>query len=154
MANCGNYILIAAIMVLVILWLTNADSSQVEGFNPWLDYSRAYPGTFSYKYGYGPFFRPFYNSWPGTFSDYQSRVNIPFNIRYNPGYSDYWYIPAHQYLNRWINGPLIPTGCIVPPKTSEYCVNQQIQEHGNLDYAISQCVEPPSISEACPLLKN
>jgi hypothetical protein len=152
MMDCGIYILVT-IGIVLILWCFS-NQSIVEGFNPWLDYSRAYPGTFSYKYGYGPFFRPFYNTWPGTFADYQARVTIPYNIRYNPGYSDYWYIPAHQYLNRWINAPLIPTGCIVPPKTSEYCVNAQIQEHGNLDYAISNCVEPPSISEACPSLKN
>ena len=150
--NCGFYLIIVIIILVVVWGLLN--TSNIESYDPSLDYSRAYPGTFSYNYGYGPFYRPFHNTWSGTFTDYDARVMQPYNVRYNPGYSDYWYIPAHQYLNRWINGPLIPTGCIVPPSTSESCVNSNIQEHGNLDYAISRCTIPSSISESCPLLKN
>ena len=139
-------------MIIILNILCSSSRDMIEGFNPWLDYSRAYPGTFSYRYGYGPFFRPFYNSWPGNpqFGTYG-------NVRYNPGYSDYWYIPAHEYLNRWMNGPdglVVPDGCIVPPHTSEYCVNERVQETGNLDAAIAQCTVPSSVSESCASLRD
>jgi len=155
-----SFVIIFIILIIIVLFIELYPKSQaVEGFNPWLDYSRAYPGTFSYKYGYGPFFRPFYNSWPGTSSYGYGRFNSvwPGNVRYNPGYSDYWYIPAHEYLNNWMNGDAgldVPNGCIVPPSTSEYCVHKKVQETGNLDQSIAECTVPPTISGSCPSLRN
>jgi hypothetical protein len=143
-------IIISIIVIIAIIYIalhrSNKMDSFTEGFNPWIDYSRAYPGTFSYKYGYGPYYRSFLTSYPG-------------NIRYYPGYSDYWYIPAHEYLNNWINGSptseggtmIVPDSCIIPPSTSEYCVNKRMQEDGNLDLAIYNCTVPATIPDNCPL---
>lgn len=135
-------IIILLIALVGLIWLTSKPSNITESFNllnslnnsPY-NYSRAYPGTFSYKYGYGSYYRPFY----------ANRTN-----------SDYWYIPAHNYLNNWMGTtPVgIPRDCTVPASTSEYCVSQRMQESGNLDLAIEQCTVPTSISESCSLLKN
>jgi hypothetical protein len=155
-------VFIIILIIVLVMYLINGfgnSSSPVvtEGFNPWLDYSRAYPGTFSYKYGYGQYYRPFYNSWPGNINYIAESWMYPGNVRYNPGYSDYWYIPAHEYLNNWINGPdgrIIPTSCLVKSTTDNACVQQKVQETGNLDLSIAVCTKPAAVSDACPLLQN
>src|ERR1700733_2321216 len=108
-------IIIFIIVIVIVIYLLNRNGRDIvnndvikEDFNPWLDYGRAYPGTFSFRNGYGQFYRPFYNAYPS-------------NVRYNPSYSDYWYIPAQEYLSNWMGiseeGKTIPNSCIVPPIT-------------------------------------
>jgi len=81
-------ILIAFAVVLIIAYTLS--NKKKEHFNPYYDYTRAYPATFAYKPGYGPY--------------YEQDVGYGRNIRYNPGYRDYYYIPAHDYMNNWMNG--------------------------------------------------
>lgn len=49
----------------------------------------------------------------------------------NLRYGSYWYIPAHEYLDAWMNGIPKPTyhdniRCIVPPALSEKCMANMI----------------------------
>src|ERR1700733_4814343 len=145
-------IIIFIIVIVIVIYLLNRNGRDIvnndvikEDFNPWLDYGRAYPGTFSFRNGYGQFYRPFYNAYPG-------------NVRYNPSYSDYWYIPAQEYLSNWMGiseeGKTIPNSCIVPPITSENCMQKQFQQTGNLDLSIAKCTVPATVSDACPLLTD
>jgi len=154
-------ILLAIIVVVVVIgviyyvWKKNYsnDSDDLkEGFM--YNYSRVYPGIYSYERAYG---EPF---WPGK------------TWRFNPSYRDYWYIPSHEILDQQVNGfggrqagvdsyanairPINPnfigfnqTDCMVPSHTSEYCVHQKIQETGNFNYAINSCLVPASVSESC-----
>jgi hypothetical protein len=121
---------------------------NIENFNPLLDYSRVYPGTFSYKYGYGTYYRPYNNK-------LHNNNIIPYNKRYNAGYRDYHYIPAHEYLNNWMNGNKgIPDSCINPAKISEYCVNNKLNNNIDIGNTIESCITPMSISESCPSLND
>ena len=137
-----EWLIFIFLLILVIYSLTR--HQKYETFDP-INYSRAYPGTFSYRYGYGPYYYKFYDPVPiGTGS-------------FIPKYGDYWYIPAHQYLNRWINGPAgieIPNSCLVPPVTNEYCVDRRLRNNENIYDAISDCTSNYQISDACPLLTD
>ena len=156
-------VLIIFMILLIVLYILNKSENNVEEFVSKIDYSRVYPGTFSYKYGYGPPFKPFYTA---------PIMNPPFNsysgnVRYSPGYRDYWYIPAHMALNEWINGPtglVMPDKCIVPPSVSESCVDTKITDVeidsrrplSKVDMAqiIMSCSKPASVSESCPNLTD
>lgn len=89
--------------------------------------------------------------WPGL-----EQGDFPNGLRYQPPHRRGWYIPAHQYLDMWQNGigRYLPTECVVPSKISDYCINEKLAENGRLSDAIRTCTTPPSISEACPLLRN
>lgn len=150
-------LLMFAVVFIIFNWFISATRNvlnDTEYFNPVYDYSRVYPGTFAYRNGYGSFNglnRLSPSSWPG---------NI--NVRRN---GDYWYVPAYQYLNTWVNGPQtaevmdgrvinnlgIPDSCITPATISQSCVNQRIQNSGNLDQVISDCSTPAKVSTVCPL---
>lgn len=156
-------LILLAVLLVVSYVLSNYQQNNIEGFRSEIDYSRVYPGTFSYRYGYGPPFQPFYTA---------PIMNPPFNsysgnVRYSPGYRDYWYIPAHMALNEWINGPtglVVPDKCIVPPSVSESCVNNKITDiepdslrpMDKVDMAniIMSCTKPSSVSESCPNLTD
>lgn len=71
-----------------------------------------------------------------------------FNRRFDPRYRDYAYIPQHEYLKRAVNNYRPNVTALVPSYISEYCVNQRLQETGNINKAIQSCVLPPSISES------
>ena len=102
----GIIIAILAFNSLAGLW--NIQKQIVEGFNPYLDYNRAYPGIFAFNSDYGPFNKSFYMYPDGIY-----QPNQPFKqkavylggYRYNPGYSDYWYIPKYEYMKRWMGSP-------------------------------------------------
>jgi hypothetical protein len=81
-------ILIAFAVVLIVACVLS--NKKKEHFNPYNDYTRAYPALFAYKPGYGPYYEP--DTLYGR------------NIRYSPGYRDYYYIPGHDYMNNWMNG--------------------------------------------------
>jgi len=152
LSKCTCIIIFAIVLGLIILFVINFDNKTIEGFNPYLDYSRIYPSTYAFTADYGPYNKSFYMYPEGYYQPYNLSV-YPGNFRYNPGYGDYWYIPKHEYLKSWMGvpdlPPPIPTNCVVPASISEYCVNQHIQENGNLDLAIGACTVPPSISESC-----
>jgi len=152
----------------------------IESFNPYLDYSRVYPGTFAFTGDFGVLGKSYYM--------YPDGIHLPpvgGNVRYSPGYRDYYYIPSHEYMKQamgrgynhsrgtgqFIGGISAPVGpykaasggqpahppmpstsnssCVVPPRISEYCVHNQINQNGNLDQAIRSCVVPSSVSESC-----
>lgn len=151
MDSCRFFVYSIVLISFAIITSILVDSNKEE-FNPYIDYSRVYPGTFSYRHGYGPYYRPFNDSWPGPV-----HIDGRRQVRHNPGYRDYHYIPKHQYLNRWVNAPNgegVPNECTTPPITSEYCVKVRTEHTGNLDKAIFDCTTPPRISESCPLLHN
>ena len=132
----SQHLLVYAILFLIGIYIIASTKTTIEHFNPYYDYNRAYPETFAFKPGYGQYYPP---------------LNFGRNNRYNPGYSDYWYIPAHQYMNRWMNGSeerSFPNACVVPPSVSEYCVNTRVQETGDINEAILNCTIPASISES------
>ena len=86
-----NYweILIAFVVVVIIAFVLS--NKKVKHFNPYYDYTRAYPAFQAYKPGFGPY--------------YEEDIGLGVgNIRYNPGYRDYYYIPAHYYMDNWMNG--------------------------------------------------
>jgi len=155
LSKCNCIIIFAIMLFLVILYNISNSVQTIEGFNPYLDYSRIYPSLYAFTGDYGPYNKSYYMFPDGYYQPYNRSV-YPGNFRYNPGYSDYWYIPKHEYLKSWMGVPEtvpvvppIPTNCVVPASISEYCVNQHIQENGNLDLAIGACTVPPSISESC-----
>lgn len=124
--------LIIIAIVVIILVIISTNIKQIEHFNPY--YNRFNP--------------TFFNN--GNITGYNVEITRfePRNIRYNPGYSDYLYIPKHEYLKNVMDGPNFTP--FITPSISEYCVNQWIQETGNLDLAIQSCSVPPSISESIP----
>lgn len=163
-------ILLLAGIVCVIGGKLNITGEKIyEDFNPYLNYSRVYPGIFSFKYGFQP-----YQGFPGSVPDFldmypESIGSWPGNIRYNPGFRDYWYIPAQEVLNAQVNGlprqylvdnlPLewdysyrgiAPDDCIIPPITDGTCVQNEVQRTGNLDFSINKCTVPATISDSCP----
>lgn len=179
-SNSIYAIIFITVIIFIFICIVYKDSSKrtIEDFNPYLDYPRAYPSTFALNRDYMQYSKLFY-MFPGgrnilnsahmypnirlTFPDTNSikvgnQGNYPRNLRYNAGYGDYAYIPKHEYLKNWMGvpdqigpiGPIRPT-CVVPPSISEYCVNQHIQENGNLNSAIRSCTIPSSISESCGL---
>lgn len=110
--------LVAAIIAIYLV------TRSLESFNPYLDYSRVYPGLFSWRY--------------------------PFNAstRY---YGDYWYIPVHEYMDFWMNGA-IPSDYLNPPYTSESCVDKRFRETGDLNEASEYCTLRTECG-SCPLRK-
>lgn len=189
MTQSNGIYTIIFIAVIIFIYMVYKNSSKklsdqtIEEFNPYLDYPRAYPSTFSLNRNYMPYSKSFY-MFPGGGNIHNSTYmypnlhltipntnsiqvgnqgNYPRNLRYNAGYGDYAYIPKHEYLKNWMGvpdqispispiGPIRPT-CVVPPSISEYCVNQHIQENGNLNSAIRSCTIPSSISESCGLYR-
>lgn len=138
-------------VIFVIVYLLFKDDNKIkESFNPYYDYTRTSMGTFAFKPGYGQYYPPYIS--PGTG-----------NIRYNPGYRDYWYIPAHYYMDNWMNGisrevalsnmslpnTEISGNCIVPPSISEYCVSERLNNNEDFDSAMEKCITPYSVSESC-----
>lgn len=129
---------------------------NIETFNPYLDYSRLYPGIAAFKPGYGPYYNPVEDIIL-DYRNYQNDFIEPRNLRYNPGYFDYWYIPAHNMLNRWINGVGDPynyptglvNGTVIPPLVDQNCINSEIQKTGNLDLAVFNCTIPATIVDDC-----
>lgn len=153
-----SIILLIVLTIVAIVLNGYSYRTPVEHFNSKIDYSRVYPGTFSYRYGYGPPYQPFEKQ---PFNNYSG------NIRYSPGYRDYWYIPAHEALNAWINGPtglVVPDKCIVPPSVSEYCVDNKLTDvqidsrrplaRADMANIIMSCTKPASVSESCPNLTD
>lgn len=60
----------------------------------------------------------------------------------------YYYIPVHQYYSeKNYDNPMAQ--CSVPRSISEYCVDQRMQETGDLNYSISKCIVPGKISPNC-----
>jgi hypothetical protein len=183
-----RYWVFIVIIILLFVIIYFYPSALTEGFNPYLDYSRAYPALYALTKEYGPYNKSFF-MYPEGYYDPNNPSVYPGNFRYNPGYGDYAYIPKHEYLKSWmgvgigsnsetypyprnaleepgapieifpgINQNSPPTvwpkynlsqDCIVPASLSEGCVNQKIQETGNLDLAIGACTVPSSISEKC-----
>lgn len=98
-----------------------------------IDNTRVYPGLFAYQKGFSSYSHP-YTSLP-----------FPNNMNgYHAKRTDYWYIPAHESLNSWINGYSGTQNFKIPQtiNTSDdnrTCINQCLQNHGNLDLAINQC---------------
>jgi hypothetical protein len=88
MYNKNNVYLVLAIITFVFFLIP---SGSMENFSS-IDYSRVYPGIFSWNY---------------------------INPRYSPGYRDYWYIPAHESLKLWVNGYQNPR-IAIPPEYNEY----------------------------------
>lgn len=141
---CGRRIIFAVIIGIIIYIIYINQKKTIENFNPYLDYPRAYPSTFALNRDYLPYDKSFY-----MFPDGVINLNYPINARYSPGYRDYAYIPKHEYLKNWTGLNTIPTNCMVPTSISEYCVNEHMNENGNLDLAIRACVVPASVSESC-----
>jgi hypothetical protein len=83
--------------------------------------------------------------------------SMPPSIRYQPPYRQYWYIPAHEYMDLWQNGyreRYVPNECVIPPSVSDDCFDIKVRETGDVHEAARSCFIPPSISESCPLLKD
>lgn len=122
-------------------------SSESFGFNPYFDYSRVYPGTFAFTQDFGMFDKSYYMYPDGI---YMPPVGIS-NIRVSPGYRDYWYIGAHEYM-KYAMGREYPYNArdftfenVVPPNISSYCVQTLMRENGNLDEAIAVCQNPDQL---------
>lgn len=141
--------IIIFVVVIILFTASSRSHSTIETFNPYLNYNMIYPSLYSVKMDYAPYNKSFY-MFPDGY--YKPSASAP-NYRYYPGYRDYWYIPKHEYLKSWMNGPdpAIKTNpkCTIPSSTSEYCVNKFIQNTGNLDLAINSCTLPPKISPEC-----
>jgi len=147
-------ILFAFVIVAVLAFILMSKNKTTEHFNPYYDYTRAYPALFAYKPGFGPYYEP---------DTYYGR-----NTRYNPGYRDYYYIPAHDYMNSWMNGipretainamayqqgfgvpgdqwdgpvPDYDKARMIPTSISEYCAGNNLDPHAS-------CTVPPSIPES------
>jgi hypothetical protein len=65
------------------------------------------------------------------------------------GHENYWYIPIQDYYDEKQNNKISPTSCVVPGSTSEYCVNKQLQETGDIDLSIARCSVPSRCSVSC-----
>ena len=128
-------ILIIAIIILVVYYLINTGNR--ERFRSVQQYPMAYaPENLIYK-------------------NATNVTSVYPQLGHNTGHSDYFYIPIQDYYNKQINGYGSDTTTIVPPSTSEYCVNKYlVQTGGNLDEAIRRCQVPGSISEAAYSGKN
>jgi len=120
------------LLIIIIVWKLTKKTK--EGFGSYYDYTRAYPSDFA--------FRPGYNY-------YYPYLDHGRNIRYNAGYRDYWYIPAHAYMDNWMNGVAPESQCIAPPVSSESCLFDMMQQTGNLDLSMARCTYPGPISESC-----
>jgi len=116
-------------MILIILGLLFLiylfrKKRTVEHFGSYYDYTRAYPSNFAFMPGYN-YYYPY--------------INHGRNIRYNAGYRDYWYIPAHSYMDNWMNGVFPRSQCITPPISSKNCFYDMMQRTGNLDLSMETC---------------
>lgn len=122
------------IIVLAVLLIYLSNNRHYENFNPSLNYSRVYPGIFSFR-------------------DHDLWRNYPFNygfFRYNPGYRDYYYIPMHESLDLWTNGPYgRGNNCVVPPSISSECMAERLSDGVTYEQALINCTVPSSISESC-----
>jgi hypothetical protein len=122
--NIAFYMMI----IIFICYIFLSSDRLIEHFNPYFDYSRAYPGTFAFQPGFGYY-------------------------RYNPGYRDYWYISAHDHMDNWMNGipreVALNTNCVVPSSISEYCVNKHLNQGDNFNNSVNSCVVPSKISGSC-----
>lgn len=82
-----NKLFLVLIIFLIIFIYLNL-SNKKEGYDN-LDYSRVYPGLFAYQQNYLE------------------------SCGYSPSfYRDYWYIPAHEYLDFWMNGKIPNQNCL------------------------------------------
>lgn len=133
MSNKQNLIICIIIVAIIAFYILSVKS--VENFNPYLNYNRVYPGLYSY-YDTELRDKSYY-----MFPNGQINLNAR-NSRYNPGYSDYAYIPKHEYLKHAMNSP----DRINPRSISEYCVSEKLNEGVDFDYAVKSCITPPSIS--------
>lgn len=149
MQNWEFIIIILLLFLAVYLFLPvqhQQKRSSIESFDPLLDYSRTHPGTFAYNNSAA--YLPLYRSWPNNLSFPTLYDQWPGNLRYNPGYSDYWYIPAHEYLKNWMGrGSDVPNwsesdyyNYYYPLTTSTECVQNEIQQTGNLDLSVYRCL--------------
>lgn len=137
-------ILIIAIIVLVIYYIFNAVSNSITP-------------TRKYTYeGYKPYSLSNLNNYG------RSQIKPDHNKLFQ---NNNWYIPVQQYYNEKINSMIssnyiLPQSTLVhendklcPPfiisSTSEYCVNKQMQETGDLELSISKCGVPGKICEIC-----
>ena len=145
------FALIIIIIFYIVLYIVSHQLSNKikENFDLGIDNSRVYPGTLAYKPGFGPYRRPYTGlPWPNNMGGYDARL------------TDYYYIPAQDNMNSWMNGGRNryvesnifepkPTQCIIPPLTSKKCVNEHLQQTGNLDMAIYECTVPKTLSDGC-----
>jgi hypothetical protein len=60
----------------------------------------------------------------------------------NTGHQNYLYIPMHDYHNETNNLAMIPNSFDLPSSTSEYCVSKQLEQTGDLELALANCVIP------------
>ena len=96
---------------------------------------------------------------PVVYSPYYEGYNQV--LTYTDPYSQYleqqtfeqnndWYIPVQDYYDEKQNGYILRESFNVSPSTSEYCVNKQLQQTGNLELAISKCQVPAKSSGLAP----
>lgn len=145
------------IAILIVVWFliqsSNKTSLVSEGF-----YSYHNNNPYHRNRGYHPYNRNIRMPDFGRFYDYSRTYpgmltgEWPRSVRYNPDYAKYWYIPAHEYLDKQVNGygRHIPTNCEIPASTSEYCVDARINEGVSESDAIRACTIPGSKGESCP----
>ncbi len=62
------------------------------------------------------------------------------------GHGNYLHIPMQDYYDDVKNSYYIPDSFDLPQSTSEYCVSQQVQQTGDLEQAINNCLVPGKTS--------
>ena len=142
----GIALLASIYLIYVIYAHLYLRESEGFGFNPYIDYSRVYPGTFAFTQGFGPFDKSYYMYPDGIYMP-----PVGGNARVSPGYRDYAYIGVHEYMKHamgreypW-NAQDFTYENVVPPNISAYCVQTRIRENGNLDEAITFCQTPDTL---------
>jgi hypothetical protein len=111
-----------------------------------------------------PVYTPYYEGYRSTFPVIYANPHLqnPETVQYvtfqlpeqqelneQTGHGDYWYMPVQDYYDEKQNAYIPPESCLVPNSTSEYCVNKQLQQTGNMDVAISRCQVPAKTSASC-----
>jgi len=117
-------IIVLIVLILFAFYLSKKASSSIEHFGSYYDYTRAYPSDFAFRPGYD-YYYPY--------------IDHGRNIRYDAGFRDYWYIPAHAYMDNWMNGVVPSSQCVAPPVASENCFSDMMQLTGNLDLSMARC---------------
>lgn len=85
-----------------------------------------------------------FNTVGNTSMQYSNQINNSLGVQ--SGHNDHLYIPMQDYYDETKNSYRTQNSFNLPQSTSEYCVSQQVQQTGDLELAINNCLVPGKVN--------
>ncbi|XWV25734.1 ferrichrome outer membrane transporter [Tupanvirus soda lake] len=139
----GLAILIIVIVIIVLYYIFNSFNNTNNAAQAYDTYYEGYESAFPVSYS-----NPYFGN-PQTIQYAIIQLPEQQELGNDTRHGDYWYMPVQDYYDEKQNSYIVPKSCEVPQSISEYCVNKQMQQTGNMDLAISRCNVPTKTSVNC-----